>query len=66
MNKIDKTRVQCSLIEYKKVSRRVITGIPTDVSEEQMKDNMTGAKVLEVKRLTTTRNAEKCKLVCYG
>lgn len=60
MNKIDKTRVQCSLIEYKKVNRGVITGIPTDVSEEEMKDNMIGAKVLEVKRLSTTRNGEKC------
>lgn len=38
----------------------VISGIPTDISEEQIKDNMTGAKVLEVKRLTTTRNGEKC------
>ncbi len=49
LNKIDSKRVQCSLFEYEKFIQGVISGIPTDISEEQIKDNMTGAKVLEVK-----------------
>ncbi len=56
LNKIDNKKVQCSLFEYKKLIRGVISGIPTDIPEEQIKDNITGAKVLEVKRLTTNRN----------
>ncbi len=36
-------------------------GIPTVVSEDQIKDNVVDAKVLEAKRLKkTTRNGEKC------
>lgn len=34
-------------------------GIATVVSTHQIKDNVAGAKVLEVKRLKTMRNGEK-------
>ncbi|KAL1251099.1 hypothetical protein QQF64_018895 [Cirrhinus molitorella] len=60
LNRIDGKRVKCVLSENKMLIRGVITGIPVNVVEEQIRDNVTGAKVLEVKRLRTTRNGEKC------
>ena len=52
--------VQCSVPKDRKPNRGVISGVPTAVSTNQIKDNITGAKVLEARRLKTTRNGEKC------
>lgn len=60
LNRIDGKRIKCILTGNKALIRGVITGIPVNVTEEQIRDNVTGAKVLEVKRLKTTRNGEKC------
>ena len=60
LNKINGKSVQCSVPEDKKLTRRVISGVPTVVSTDQIKDNVTGAKVLEARRLKTTRNGGKC------
>ncbi len=51
---------ECSLLDDRKLTRGVISGIPTVVSVDQIKDNVVGAKVLDSKRLKTTRNGEKC------
>ncbi len=60
MNKMDGKQVQCTIPEDRKPTRGVISGIPTAVSVDQIKDNVEGAKVLEARRLKTTRFGEKC------
>lgn len=52
-------KVECSIPEEKKWIRGVMTGIPIDVSVEEIKRNITGATVKEVKRLKCFRNGEK-------
>lgn len=52
-----------SKIEDKEVHmlvQGVISGIPTSMSVEQIKDNVKVAKVKEAKPVKTTRNGEKC------
>lgn len=60
LNRIDGKRVECSLLESKKYVWGVISGIPTAITEQQIKENVVGAKVIEVTRLRKTRNGEKC------
>ncbi|MGL4647017.1 MAG: hypothetical protein ACRCVL_08025, partial [Cetobacterium sp.] len=60
LSTIDGRRIKCVLTRIKSLIRGVITGIPVNVNEDQIKDNVAGAKVLEVKLLKTTRNGEKC------
>ncbi|KAI2644031.1 Elongation factor Ts, mitochondrial [Labeo rohita] len=52
-------KVICSIPEEKKWVKGVITGIPTDVAVEQIKKSLTGAAVIDVKRLKYIRNKEK-------
>lgn len=53
-------KVECSVPEEKIWVRGVIiTGIPTDVSTEEVKKNITGASVKDVRRLKFVRNNEK-------
>ena len=60
ISKTDGKKVQCSLFEGKKIVQGVISGIPTAITEQQVKENVMGAKVIEAKRLKTTRNGGKC------
>ncbi len=52
-------KVVCSIPEEKSWVRGVISGIPTDVSSEKIKRNITGAAVNDVRRLKCIRNNEK-------
>ena len=49
-----------SLPEERKFVRGIISGIPTVLPVELIKDNLERAKVVDVKRLKTTRYGEKC------
>lgn len=60
LNKIEGTKVQATLVEDRRITRGVITGIPTNVSEDQIKESVEGAKVIAVRRLKTTWNGERC------
>lgn len=51
--------VNCSVQEEKKWVKGVITGIPTDVTEEKIKKGLTGGAVIGVKRLKCNRNNER-------
>ena len=55
LNKINGKNVQRSVPEDRKLIRGVISGVPIVVSADQIKDNVTGEKVLEARRLKTTR-----------
>lgn len=59
MNKIEDREVQCTLARSRKLVRGVVTGIPIRVSDEDVKGNVTNAKVREVKRLKANRNGIK-------
>ncbi len=52
-------KVECSIPEENNWVRGVITGIPTDVADEKIKSNITGAAVKFVRRLKCVRNNEK-------
>lgn len=52
-------KVVCSIPEAKNWVRGVITGIPTDVSVEKIKRNITGGAVSDVRRLKCIRNNKK-------
>lgn len=49
-----------SLVNERKVFRGVIVGIPVNVSVEAIKENITNAKVSEVKCLKTNRTISLC------
>ncbi len=51
--------VICSVQEEKKWVKGVITGIPTEVTVEKIKRGLTGAAVIDVKRLKCNRNNER-------
>lgn len=57
--KIDVKRVQCSLFEGKMIVWGVILEIPTAITEQQVRENVMGAKVIEAKHLKITRNGGK-------
>lgn len=59
MNKINGKKVQCSLMTDRKLVRGVITGIPVNVTADDVKGNVTNAKVSEVRRLKASRNGIK-------
>lgn len=48
--------VKCSKWEERKTTKGVIYGIPTEVSEDEIKKSLTGAKVCKVKRMQYTRD----------
>lgn len=52
-------KVTCSVVEGKKWIRGVISGIPIDISADVIKRNISGATVLEARRLKYTRNKER-------
>lgn len=52
-------KVICSIPEEKNWVRGVVSGISTDVTEEKIKKNITGAAVKFVRRLKCVRNNEK-------
>lgn len=52
-------KVVCSIPEEKIWIRGVISGIPIDVSTEEIKSNISGAAVKDVKRLRCVRNNER-------
>lgn len=56
INKINGKKVHCSLMNDRKWVRGVITGIPVNVTAENIKGNVTNAKVSEARRLKTNRN----------
>lgn len=56
MNKINGKKVQCSKTNGKKIVKGVITGIPVNVSVEDVKGNIKNANVNEVRRLKINRN----------
>lgn len=58
LNKIEGQKVVVTKVENKKFVRGVISGVPIVVTIEQIRNNVTGAKVVEVKHLKTTRNGE--------
>ncbi|XP_067281993.1 uncharacterized protein [Pseudorasbora parva] len=55
INMINKKKVECSMT-YRKFAKGVITGIPVNVSVEEVKKNITNVKVNEVRRLKINRN----------
>lgn len=56
INKMNSKKVHCSLMNDRKWVRGVITGIPVNVTAEDIKGNVTNAKVSEARRLKTNRN----------
>lgn len=60
LSKIEGEAVQGKVMENKTFVRGVITGIHTDVSIDEIKDNIEGGKVVDAKRLKITRNGERC------
>lgn len=60
LNKFEGKSVSVSILENKQNARGVISGVPLAVSMDQIKGNVTGATVVEARRLRTTRNGEKC------
>lgn len=59
MYKIDGKEVQCKLARSRKLVRGAVTGIPIRVSNDDVKENISNAKVSEVKRLKASRNGIK-------
>lgn len=55
MNIINRKKVECSK-NYKKFTKGVITGIPVNVSVDDVKRNITNARVNEVRHLKVNRN----------
>lgn len=54
VNKIEGKR--CSWFESKMYVQGVITVMPKGITEQQVTENVMGAKVIELKQLRTTRN----------
>lgn len=56
VNKINNNKVKGSLVFDKKLVRGVISGIPLRESTDAVKENITNAKITDVKRLKTKRD----------
>ncbi|CAJ1084286.1 uncharacterized protein LOC113119923 [Xyrichtys novacula] len=59
MSRMEEKSVVCSMPEVKKVAVGVISNIPTAITCDEIRDNIEGARVLELQRLKTNRNGEK-------
>ena len=59
MSIVDDKKVQCSAFKSRKLVRGVVTGIPVRISEDDIKGNITNAKVSEVRRLKASWNGIK-------
>lgn len=59
LNRMGGKGVMRLMLEDKRATRGVISVIPTIVTTDEIKENVKGAKVLEVKRLKANRNGEK-------
>lgn len=52
-------KVLCSIPEKKNWVRGVLSGIPTDISAESIKESISGAAVKEVRRLHYVKDKER-------
>lgn len=53
-------KVECSKTNGKRYVKGVVTGIPVNVSADEVKASITNANVVEAKRLRTNRNGSAC------
>ena len=52
MTTLEGKNIKCGLWEKKRIVLGVITGVPTELTNDEIMRNVTGAKVERVKRLT--------------
>ena len=59
MSTVEGKKVECSLFSGRKLVRGVVTGIPVRISAEDVKGNITNARISDVKRMKANRNGIK-------
>lgn len=59
MTILEGKKIKCGLWEKKRIVQGVITGVPTELTNDEIMSNVTGAKVERVKRLMYNKNGIK-------